>query len=79
MLVPAAQSSVTVIAFSVSVPVLSEQITVVLPSASTAGRWRMIARRLAMRPTPIARVMLMAAGRPSGIAPTASATAATSM
>ena len=33
--------------FSVSVPVLSEQITVVLPSASTAGRRRMMARRRA--------------------------------
>jgi hypothetical protein len=76
---PALHNSVTVIAFSVSVPVLSEQMTVVLPSASTAGRWRMMARRLAMRPTPMARVMLMAAGRPSGIAPTASATAAISI
>jgi hypothetical protein len=76
---PPAHSSVTVIAFSVSVPVLSEQITVVLPSASTAGRWRMMARRFAMRPTPMASVMLIAAGRPSGIAPTASATAAISI
>jgi hypothetical protein len=39
----------------------------------------MMARRLAMRLTPIASVMLIAAGSPSGMAPTASATAATSM
>ncbi len=66
----------TVIWFSVSVPVLSEQMTVVLPSVSTAGSLRMMARRLAMRETPMASVMVTAAGRPSGIAPTASATAA---
>ena len=59
-----------------SVPVLSEQITVVLPSASTAGSLRMMARRFAMRATPMASVMVTAAGSPSGIAPTASATAA---
>ena len=57
-----------------SVPVLSAQITVVLPSVSTAGMRRMTARRLAIRATPIANVMVTAAGSPSGIAPTASAT-----
>ena len=51
----------------------------VLPRVSTAGRRRMMARRLAMRDTPMASVTVMAAGRPSGIAPTASATAAISM
>jgi len=66
-------------AFSVSVPVLSEQMTVVLPSVSTAGRWRMMARRRAMRATPIASVTVTAAGSPSGMAPTASATAAMNM
>ena len=48
----------------------------VLPRVSTAGSLRMIARRRAMRETPMASVMVTAAGRPSGIAPTASATAA---
>ena len=48
----------------------------VLPSVSTAGSLRMIARRFAMRDTPMASVMVTAAGSPSGIAPTASATAA---
>ena len=66
----------TVIWFRVSVPVLSEQITVVLPSVSTAGSRRITARRRAIRPTPIASVIVTAAGSPSGIAPTASATAA---
>ena len=60
-------------------PVLSEQITVVLPSASTAGSLRMMARRLAMRETPIASVIVTAAGNPSGMAPTANATAAMNM
>ena len=69
----------TVIWFSVSVPVLSEQMTVVLPRVSTAGSLRMMARRRAMRDTPMARVMVTAAGRPSGMAPTASATAAMNM
>ncbi len=66
----------TVIAFAVSVPVLSVQITVVLPRVSTAGSRRMIALRRAIRATPIASVTVTAAGSPSGIAPTARATAA---
>ncbi len=57
-----------------SVPVLSEQITVALPSASTAGSLRIIACFLAITLTPIAKVMVIAAGRPSGIAATARAT-----
>jgi hypothetical protein len=69
-------SAVTVIWFSVSVPVLSEQITVVLPSVSTAGRRRISAPRRAMVDTPTASRIVTAAGNPSGIAPTASATAA---
>ena len=36
----------------------------------------MTALRLAIRATPMANMMVTAAGRPSGIAPTASATAA---
>ena len=63
---PPAKISCTVISFSVSVPVLSEQMTVVLPSVSTAGRLRMIARRPAMRLTPMASTTVTAAGRPSG-------------
>ena len=66
----------TVISFLVTVPVLSEQITVTEPSVSTAGRRRMMACRRAMRSTPIASVIVSTAGRPSGIAATASPTAA---
>ena len=61
----------TVISLRVSVPVLSEQITETEPSVSTAGRRRMMALRAAMRCTPIASVMVITAGRPSGIAATA--------
>jgi hypothetical protein len=39
---------------------------VVLPRVSTAGSLRMIARRLAIRATPMARVMVIAAGSPFG-------------
>ena len=46
------------------------------PSVSTAGRRRMIALRLAMRWTPIASVIVMSAGRPSGISDTAMPTIA---
>jgi hypothetical protein len=59
----------------VKVPVLSEQITVTDPSASTAGNRRTIARRRDIRCTPIARVTVMIAGSPSGIADAARATA----
>src|SRR5580693_6242929 len=52
---------------SVSVPVLSEQIRDTEPSVSTAGRRRMIAWRCAMRCTPMASVIVMSAGRPSGM------------
>ncbi len=53
--------------------------TVVLPSVSTAGRRRTMAWRCAMRLTPIASAIVTAAGSPSGMAPTARATAATSI
>ncbi len=76
---PPATTRCTVIWFSVSVPVLSVQITEVLPSVSTAGSLRMIARRLAIRETPIASVMVTAAGSPSGTAATARAIAAWNM
>ncbi len=55
---------------------MSEQITVVLPSVSTAGILRMIALRVAIRATPMASMMVTAAGSPSGIADTARATEA---
>lgn len=70
------QTTWTVIWFSVRVPVLSEQMTVVLPRVSMVGRRRTTARRRAIRVTPMARVTVTAAGSPSGIAPTASAMAA---
>ena len=50
--------------------------TVTDPSASTAGRRRTMALRRAMRVTPIASVMVITGGSPSGIAATAKATAA---
>jgi len=59
----------------VRVPVLSEQMTDVQPSVSTDGRLRTIAFFLAIRRVPRARHVVMTAGRPSGIAATASATA----
>ena len=46
---PPRNSRRTVIRFSVSVPVLSVQITVAAPSVSTDGRWRTSAWRAAMR------------------------------
>ena len=56
----------TVIWFSVSVPVLSEQTAVVLPSVSTAGSRRITARRRAIRDTPMARMMVTWRGQPLG-------------
>ena len=56
---------------SVSVPVLSEQMRATEPSVSTAGRRRTMALRAAIRWTPIASVMVMSAGKPSGIIDTA--------
>lgn len=59
----------------VRVPVLSEQITEVQPSVSTDGRLRTIAFFFAMRLVPRARQVVITAGKPSGIAATAKATA----
>ena len=70
---------VTVISFRDSVPVLSLQMTVALPSVSTAGSLRTMALRDAMRLTPMASAIVRMAGRPSGIAETASATDAISI
>ena len=69
----------TIISLRVSVPVLSEQMTLTEPSVSTAGSRRMMALRRAMRCTPMASVIVMIAGRPSGIAATARPTAARNM
>ena len=57
-------------------PVLSVQMTVVEPSVSTAGSLRITARRWAIRWTPTASAIVTIAGSPSGIAATASDTAA---
>ena len=64
----AVATDTTIISMSVSVPVLSEQIRDTEPRVSTAGRRRMIALRWAMRCTPIASVIVISAGRPSGMA-----------
>ena len=64
----------TVISFFVSVPVLSDAMTVAEPSVSTAARWRTMALRLAMRCTPSDSTAVTTAGSPSGTAATASAT-----
>ena len=61
----------TVISFRVSVPVLSEHITVTEPSVSTLGNRRISAFRLAIRCNPSASAMVMTAGNPSGAAATA--------
>lgn len=59
----------------VKVPVLSEQITVVQPKVSTEGSFLTIAFYLAILLDPKARQVVITAGRPSGIAATAKATA----
>jgi len=66
----------TIISMSVSVPVLSEQIRDTEPSVSTAGNRRMMALRWAMRCTPMASVIVMSAGSPSGMSDTAMPTTA---
>ncbi len=63
-----------VILFSVSVPVLSEQIADVEPRVSTAGSRFTIAFRRAISRVPIDSSAVTTAGRPVGIAATASAT-----
>lgn len=57
-------------------PVLSEQITLTLPSASTDGSFLTIAFRFDILNTPSARVTVVTIGSPSGIAATASDTGA---
>ena len=72
---PPVQPCTTVISFCVSVPVLSEQITVAQPSVSTAGSLRMSAWCLIMRCMPRARQIVTTAGSPSGTAAIARLTA----
>ena len=62
-----------VISSLVSVPVLSEQMTETLPSASTAVRRRIRALRLTIRCTPIASEIVTTAGSASGTTATARA------
>ncbi len=68
-------ASSTVISLRVSVPVLSEPMTVVEPSVSTAGSLRISALRPAIRRTPKAKATVSTTGRPSGTTATARATA----
>ena len=69
----------TVILFWVRVPVLSEAMICVLPKVSTAGSFRIIAWRLTIRWVPKARVIVTIAGKPSGMAATASEIAVNNM
>ena len=66
--------STTFILFSVSVPVLSEHITLLLPNVSTAGSFLIIAFLFAILVTAIERIIVTIAGKPSGIAATAKPT-----
>ena len=68
-------SSTAVIWFSVSVPVLSEQIADVAPSVSVERRRLTIALASASRRVPRERIVVTTAGRPVGIAAIANATA----
>jgi hypothetical protein len=65
----------THISLVVRVPVLSEQITVVHPNVYTLGNFRMIAFYFAILLAPSAKQVVITAGKPSGIAATAKATA----
>jgi hypothetical protein len=67
----AATTTVTVISFLVSVPVLSAHITFTQPNVSTVGNFLTMARLRAIRITPIASVTVTTIGKPSGIAATA--------
>jgi hypothetical protein len=57
------------------IPVLSEQMTLTLPSASTLGSFFTMALRRDILRTPSARVTVVTMGKPSGIAATANDTA----
>ena len=66
--------STTFILFCVRVPVLSDAITVLLPSVSTAGSFLIILFFFAILVMPIDSMIVTTAGNPSGIAATASPT-----
>ena len=68
-------TSTTFILFCVNVPVLSEQITLLLPKVSTAGNFLIMLFLFAILVTPIESIIVTIAGNPSGIAATASPTA----
>jgi hypothetical protein len=63
---PETYALTTAMRFCVSVPVLSVQITVAQPSASTLGRWRMSTLRFAMRCDAIASARVTVGSSPSG-------------
>ena len=67
-------TSVTVILFSVNVPVLSEQMIFTEPNVSTAGSFLMMAFFLDIAVTPIESTTATIAAKPSGIEATASET-----
>ena len=71
-------SAVTVMRLSVSVPVLSEQITVTEPSVSTAGSLRISAWRRSIRCAPSDSAIVTTAVSASGTAATARLTAVNS-
>jgi len=62
---------ISVILFWVNVPVLSEQMILVLPKVSTAGNFLTIAFLWAILPTPIDKTIVTITGSPSGMAETA--------
>ena len=72
---PPAYTRVTVMRFSVRVPVLSEQITEVAPRVSAAGSLRISALRLAITTPDRARMEVTSAGSISGMAATTRETA----
>ena len=76
---PTAQIFCTRILFCVSVPVLSEQMTEILPIVSTAVGVRTMVFFFAMLPTPKEREMVTTTGITSGIAATATETATISI
>lgn len=68
-------NSLTHISLVVKVPVLSEHIIVVHPNVYTFGNFLTIALYLAILLAPSAKHVVITAGKPSGIAATAKATA----
>ena len=72
---PTTPNLIALISFLVRVPVLSEQIVEVHPNVSTDGRRRTIQLFYAIFLVPNAKHVVITAGKPSGIAATANATA----